>query len=350
MRTYLGRRVAMIGFLAGSVGLLETRAAEACSPGLAPATTALPANTATNVSTATSLIVFAAGPPSGLTLSANGQNVPLSAAISLGNGVLGSGTAGSFWQLRAGTPDGMLVGGAEHVLSQAKSDGTTAELTRFTAATGYDKAEGTAPVLRGVRLWRVRYPVADIASGNCVFAEYHGFVSVDYDPATVPNTPPASVVHTFQLAPKTGGSAQTFVFAGAAPFAGREPTGTYPIPTHPWQPELDPTREYCLAIGAFGDGDIARLPLRSQSVCAEVVQLSAAGAPPPPTVGGAAGSGGGTAGSGGSTAGSGGSAGSTGGTAGGGGGCAVAGAASSAFAVWLLLVVVTAGARRRRAN
>lgn len=313
-----------------SLCLLSTGNAEACSPGAAPPTAGLPGAGTTSVSTATSLIVFSAAQPAGLSLVAGGQNVPLAAATSLGIGVLGTGTRGGFWQLRTATTDGMLIGGAEHVLSQTKSDGSTVELTRFTTAAGYDKAEGTAPVLRGVRLWRVRYPVADIASGNCVFAEYHGFITIDYDPATVPNTPPASVVHTFQLTPRTGGSAQNFVFAGAATFTGREPTGAYPIPTHPWQPELDPTRDYCLAIGAFGDGDIARLPLHSQSVCAEVVQLSAEGAPPPPVVGGVGGVGGV-------------------GASAGGGGCAVAGAASSAFTAWLVLVVVvTLGARRRR--
>jgi hypothetical protein len=262
--------------------------------------------------------------------------------ISLGNGVMGQSSPGGFWRV---TTDGMLLGGAEHVLSQATGSGTTVELTRFTTATGYDKAEGVAPVLRGVRLWRVRYPVADINAGGCVFAEYHGFITVDYDPATVPNTPAASVVHTFQLRPKTGGTAQTFVFAGATPFAGHEPTEAYPRPTWSWHPELDPTREYCLAVGAFGDGDIARLPLASQSVCAEVVQLSAEGAPPPPVIGGsgAGGSGAGGSGAGGSGAGGSGSI-----TAGGGGGCAVAGAASSAFAVSLALVALTLGARRRR--
>jgi hypothetical protein len=324
-------RAVMVGLLAAAAAsAFGVRVAEACGPGQPPQTTALPARGASNVSTATSLIVFAAGPPSGLTLLANGQNVPLSAAIGLGGGVMGGGTPGSFWQLRAGTTDGMLVGGAEHVLSQGKSDGTTAELTRFTTAAGYDKAQGVAPVLRGVRLWRVRYPLAEINAGRCVFAEYHGFITVDYDPATVPNTPAASVIHTFQLTPKTGGSTQTFVYAGATPFAGHEPTEEYPTPTWNWHPDLDPTREYCLSLSAFGDGDLARLAVLGQSACAEVVQFSVQGAPPPPVIGGGGTTGGGSI------------------TAGGGGGCAVAGAASSAFAAWLLLVGYVLGARRVR--
>jgi hypothetical protein len=331
MRMYAAGRVAMVGlFVAAAASAFGVRAAEACGPGKPADTTAIPARGAPNVSTATSLIVYGMGPPSGLTLVANGQSVPLAAAIGLGGGVMGTETTGSFWQLRAGTTDGMLIGGAEHVLSQSKSDGTTAELTRFTTAAGYDKAQGVAPVLRGVRLWRVRYPLAEINAGRCVFAEYHGFITVDYDPATVPNTTAASVIHTFQLAPRTGGSPQTFVYAGATPFAGHEPTEEYPTPTWNWHPELDPTREYCLSISAFGDGDLARLPVQSQSACAEVVQLSVQGAPPPPVIGGSGAAGGGNI------------------SAGGGGGCAVAGAASSAFAAWLLLVGYILGARRPR--
>jgi len=161
--------------------------------------------------------------------------------------------------------------------------------------------------------------LADINSGNCVFAEYHGFITVDYDPATVPNTASSSVVHTFQLAPKNGGSGQTFIYVGNTPFAGLAPAGAYPLPTGDWQPELDPTRPYCLGISAFGDGDIARLPLASQSVCADVVQLSAAGAPPPP------------------------------GTAG--GGCAIVGRGAAGWlgvATFALLAVAIRSRRRRR--
>ena len=107
-------------------------------------------------------------------------------------------------------------------------------MTRFTTAAGYDKAEGTAAVLNAVHLWRVRYPVADIGSGNCVF-----------------DAPSVS----------------------------------------------------------------------SQSVCVDVVQLSATGAPPPPQIGG-----------GGST---------------GGGGCAVAGATGAALPAWPLALVLGLVLRRR---
>jgi hypothetical protein len=167
-----------------------------------------------------------------------------------------------------------------------------------------------------VHLWRVRYPVADIGSGNCVFDEYTGFITIDYVPATIPNTAAASVVHTFTLAPKNGGSAQTFVYTGDTPFTGAEPTGAYPQPTGLWQPELDPTRSYCLSISAFGDGDIARLSVSSQSVCTDVVQLSAAGAPPPPGAGG--------------------------------GGCAIAAPPEGALPAWALALALALVIRRNR--
>jgi MYXO-CTERM domain-containing protein len=271
------------------------------------------------VSTATSIIVLSQGQPAGLTLQAAGQVVPLAPPVALGPGADGLVGGLSVWQIRAATADGMLPPSAEQVLT-AQFQGSAVEVTRFTTAAGYDKVQGVAPVARAVHLWRVRYPLSEISSGDCVFAEYHGFITVDYDPATVPNTPSGSVIHTFSLAPKTGGSAQTFAYVGDAPFTGTEPVGDHPLPTGAWQPELDPTREYCLGISAFGDGDIARLPLTSDSVCASVVQISSLGAPP------------------------------SGGSMGGGGGCAVAPAPRSGGAVALLVLgfAVAAGRRRRR--
>ena len=172
------------------------------------------------------------------------------------------------------------------------SNGGTAELTRFTTAAGYDKTQGTAPVLRSVHLWAGPLPGGGHRLGRLRFAEYHGFITVDYDPAVVPNTPPARLVQTIHLAPKNGGSEQAFMYVGETPFKGLEPTGDYPTPIGLWHPELDATRQICLSVSAFGDGDIARLPVTSETVCADVVQLSAAGAPPPPQIGGGGASGG----------------------------------------------------------
>ena len=276
MRTHGWRRVAIVGLVAAAFLCLVGRsAAEACGPGRPAETAALPAAGATNVSTATSLIVFSATQPSGLTLLANGQNVPLPSVISLGNGVMGQSSPGGFWRVAT---DGMLIGGAEHVLSQATGNGTSVELTRFTTATGYDKVQGVPPVVRGVRLWRVRYPVSDIASGNCVFSEYHRLHHHRLRPRHGAEHARGVGHSHLRLAPKPGGSEQKLVWASATPFAGSEPMGAYPTPTGLWQPELDPTRQYCLTISAFGDGDLARLGMTSQSACADVVQLSVPGA------------------------------------------------------------------------
>jgi hypothetical protein len=307
---------------ASLTGTLGRSSAQACSPGQ-PTSTALPRTGTTGVSTATSLVVILAGEPSGLALLAGGQSLPLSFPTSIGRGPGGT----TVWQVHATTVGSMLASATEHVLSQTTAAGSTVELTRFTTAAGYDKAPSVAPVLHAVHLWRVRYPVADIASGNCVFAEYHGFITVDYDPATVPNTAAASVVYAFRLAPKNGGSEQRFVKAGD-PFTGLAPEGEYPLPIGDWQPELDPTRQYCLSISAFGDGDLARLPVDSEQVCADVVQLSATGAPPPPTIDGD-GVGAGTN------------------VQASGGGCAVAGAASSAVVIWLVVIAMAVGLRPR---
>ena len=316
MRVEVGRKAVLAGVLAALVWEMGASPAQACGP-LAPLSpVALPRPGATGVSTATSLIVLSRSELIGLTLQAGGQNVALSAPVKIGLGADRAVGPATFWRVQA--LDGMLPGMAEHVLT-ATFQGSSVEVTRFTTAAGYDKAEGVPALARAVHLWRVRYPVADIASGNCVFSEYHGFITVDYDPATVPNTPSGSVVHTFHLAPETGGSEQQFTYTGDVPFAGTEPMGAYPMPTALWQPELDPTRRYCLRISASGDGDLARLRLDSRAVCADVVELSATGAPPPSPRGG-----------------------------GGGGSCAIAETGGPLTPAWLVLVVVALGLRRRR--
>ena len=96
-----------------------------------------------------------------------------------------------------------------------------------------------------------------------MFAEYHGFITVDYDPASVPNTPPASVVHRFRLAPEHGGSEQSLLWTGDASSRASNHPGRIPAPVGIWHPERNLTRAYCVSISAFGEGDIARLPLDS---------------------------------------------------------------------------------------
>jgi MYXO-CTERM domain-containing protein len=319
--------------------------ARACTPPLPPAATAIPRVGTTGVSTATSIVVVSPSEPFGVGVLANGQAVPVSGWSALGAGIDVTGGPTSFWQLRLAGANGLLAASTDYVVtSPGGADGGAATLTTFSTAAGYDKLAGTAPSLRSVHLWRVRYPVADIASGNCVFAEYASFVTVDYDAATIPNTAPGSVIQSFQLVPDTGGTAQTFVYTGEQPFTGLAPSGAYPLPLGPWQPDLDPTRRYCLAIGAIGDGNLARLGTASNQVCADVVQLSATGAPPPPSIGGGP-DGGATGGVGGGPPGGGPKISS--------GGCATAGTPAS----WAGLALVAAGLglgvgmrRRRRAR
>jgi len=264
-------------------------AAHACSPARAAPSIALPKTGATGVSTATSIVVLSPTEPFGLSLLVNGQSVAVSRWTALGSGIDEGLGPTSFWQLSIATTTGLLDGTSEYVLSLPGGDGGATVLTDFTTAAGYDKAAGTAPNLRDVHLWRVRYPVADIASGNCVFAEYQTFITVDYDPATIPNTEPASVVQTFGLVPQTGGAQQTFVYRGADPWKGLAPVGDYPLPLGDWQPDLDPTRVYCLGMSASGDGNLARLPVPGNRLCTNVTQLSATGAAPAPGTGGAEG-------------------------------------------------------------
>lgn len=326
------RRTVVIGataLLTASSAASST--AEACSPNPpTPITGVMPFAGTTNVSTMTTIVLSSTQEPSGLALFAADAPVGPLSFERLGSGVHREVGQTSFWRVQIGAspdPGEPLQGNTEYLLTSAGgSDGGQREVTRFTTSSGYDKDGGAPPVLHGMKLWRVRYPVKDIASGNCVFAEYHGFVTVDYLPAVTTNTPAGAMIHTFSLAPKTGGAPQTFVYVGKTAFMGLEPTGAYPAPVGEWRPELDPTLDYCLTISAFGDGDRARPPLNSKSVCAPVIQRSAAGAPPPP------------------------------GVSQGGGGCALAGAAPvrAAAIPWACTAMVAIGAlavsRRRRSR
>jgi hypothetical protein len=340
--------------------MAEARDARACSPPASPAPTAIPRAGASAVSTATSIVVVSPREPFGVGVLANGQPVAVSGWQALGSGLDGLGGPSSFWQLFLGSPDAMLAASANYVvtLPAAGADGGAATLTTFSTAAGYDKAAGTPASLQSLHLWRVRYPVADIASGNCVFAEYAGFITVDYAPATLPNTPAGSLIQTFRLAPDTGGTGQSFVYTGDTPFTGLAPTGAYPLPLGAWQPDLDPTRRYCLTVSTIGEDNLANLGAGSNQLCANVVQLAATGAPPPPNIGdagGPGGSGGGGAGpsdAGGAAGGPGISGSGAVGGSGSGGGCSIIGAPVG----WLGLTLAAAAAlavvrrtpRRRR--
>jgi hypothetical protein len=207
-------------------------------------------------------------------LTAGGQLVTLGEVEELGFSVASSFGATKVWRVKV--PD-FLPPSTEHVLSVVDTidAGVTGrvELTRFTTTAGYDKQPGIPPKARTLELWRVRYPLSEINSGNCVFAEYRGYIRIDYDPASIPNTMPDGTIYSITLAPKTGGSSQTFYFPGDDLFKGMSPE-LDPHALDRWAPELDPSREYCASITAFGDGDLARLPSMSETICASVKQLS----------------------------------------------------------------------------
>ena len=254
----------------------------ACSGRPAATPTAFPASGAANVSPYTSIIVAAgANDLAGLTLEAGGQIVPLPSILTLGSGVLGS-TGATFYRLAVG-----LSPSTSYVLSML-DNGATRELTRFTTAASYDKAPGQAPVLERLRLWRVRYPVEAIAAGGCVFDEYEGYIDVDYQDGSVPNTPASEIVTVLSLQPKTGSSIQRFVFAGLSHFDGAQienplgsalvdvPDGGFPSPAYAlWKPTLEPDREYCVTMTLYGRNDNAMPAVISNSVCAPVTNLDA---------------------------------------------------------------------------
>jgi len=212
-----------------------------------------------------------------LELTAGGQPVAVTKE-QLGVSVDSSLRDTKVWRLK--TAD-FLAPMTEHVLSNLDDIDAGAidrfELTHFTTAAGYDKLPSVPAKPHSLELWRVRYPLDEIASGNCVFGEYRGYIRIDYDPASIPNTTPAGTVYSISLAPKTGGTAQTFYFTGDDLFKGKSPEPD-PHALDRWQLELDPTREYCATITAFGDGDLARLPTVSEPICASVGQLSSSDA------------------------------------------------------------------------
>jgi hypothetical protein len=142
---------------------------------------------------------------------------------------------------------------------------------------------GQAPVLAGLRLWRVRYPVDQVAAGGCVFSEYEGYIDIDYQDGTLPGTPAEETIGQISLEPRTGGLVQTFVFAGIPHFyggwtqsQGRIPDGAVPSPASvAWKPTLEPDREYCATITLYGRNDRAALPIASNQVCSTVMNVDA---------------------------------------------------------------------------
>ena len=263
------RRVLLtVGVLASVTPTLAPGVASACG-GLGPAPlTALPATGASEVSPQTSVMVIGGiGAPSGLTLEANGQPVPVPALDTLSRGFL-SGGLGTVWRFHE-----TLAPSTTYVLRAQEATGTR-ELTRFTTAASYDKAPGTPPLLERLRLWRVRYDVQEIAAGGCVFDEYEGYIDLDYQPGAVPGTPMDQVVHVVSLRPKNGSSSETWASLGPAKFEDVPAQGR-PSPTATWKPLLAPDREYCATVTLYGRNDRAMPEVRSETLCAPVMNVDA---------------------------------------------------------------------------
>lgn len=244
---------------------------------------AWPPNGSKNVSRATSVFVLGhTASNDELTLTANGSPVALS-FTEVGHLYSTEGKV-----FRAELPD-VLEPSTEYVLtgptyfgsSQFGEPSTPVELTRFTTAAAYDKAPGTPPSVSSLELWSVRYPLKDVSSGNCVFAEYQGYAALTFEPAQIPNTTAQGTLYTLTIAPATGGSSQSLLFSGDVPFTGHELSTENPYPLSlaaEWLLDLDPRREYCATLSARGDGDNARPALTSQPVCASVAEVCAKGA------------------------------------------------------------------------
>jgi hypothetical protein len=322
-----GRRILAASLVALGVGGGAARSARACSPAAPAQATGIPRASSTEVSTATSLVILSGSQPSQVALLAGTTAVPVDGVTAIGSGIDGvSGQPTQFWRVRV--LDQFLPASAQLELSAVGPTGTRSTLTTFTTAAAYDKNPGTPAKISNLALRRVRYPVSEIASGNCVFAEYHGYIGVDIEPAVIPGTPPASVVSTLTLAPRHGGAqAQSFMFTG--PFKGFPALTDDPSPAAAlWKPELDPTLEYCVGITSFGFGDLARLPVTSDPACVSVQQAGA------PATGVDAGS-------------------DTKATPASSGGCSIGGgerAVGLPLVGWLLLALSSRSARRRRVS
>ncbi len=215
--------------------------------------------------------------PEGLTLAANGQPVSLPDIAPLG-----TGSAAYFWRLPS-----YLEPSTTYTLT-AGSSGAATEITHFTTAASYDKTPGSAPVVAGLRLWSIRYPVDEIGAGGCVFAEYEGYIDLDYQDGNIPDTDSAEVIHVLRLSPKTGGAQQSFVFAGGpfigawenGPSGGMTPVaeGSLPSPTRAlWKPTVERGREYCATLQLYGRNDLAMEPVVSNTVCATPIEADRSG-------------------------------------------------------------------------
>jgi hypothetical protein len=282
MRTRLTHVLPLLSF--ALMARSTEHSAQACSNSVLEAPFALPSSGAVEVAQRSSIYVItpSAELPQGLALTANGEAVPLPFIDSLGLGEFGVGVNAYFWQLRTQ----LLLPSATYVLSVAE-DGTPKELTRFSTADKYDKPVGQPPVLTGLRLWRIRYPVDQVRSGGCVSSEYEGYIDLNYQDGSVPGTPDEELIGVVNLHPRLGGPSQLFAFAGVTHFEGAPlwdsatqslvdvPEGGLPSPIYAvWKPALEPDREYCVSMTLYGRNQ-SGVPLKGEAVCAKVVSVDA---------------------------------------------------------------------------
>jgi hypothetical protein len=232
---------------------------------------AFPASGATGVSPQSSLFVVtpSVNTPT-LVLEENGVALPSVQVSLLGQGELGSKN-GTFWRLSPqASPSSPLVPSSSYALKILLGNATsTITLTQFTTAASYDKQPGQAAVLSALRLWRVHYAPDEIGGGSCVFSEYVGYVDLDYQDASIPNTPAEEVINVIRLASRQSLDEQSFVVAGGHFGGVMEGPGGVPH-AGSWTPPLMPGEEYCATVTSYGRNDLAMPVVVSDPICAKV--------------------------------------------------------------------------------
>jgi hypothetical protein len=257
-----------LGFgLASSLAL--TGDARACSSAGVGTPVAFPGAGATDVSPQSSIfLVTPTVTTPTLVLEENGVALPSSPVSLLGQGQLGY-QYGTFWRLSPqASPSSPLLPASRYVL-KIQLGSATSPLSQFTTAASYDKQPGQAAVLTALRLWRVHYSAEEIGGGSCVFSEYMGYVDLDYQDSSVPNTPAAEVVNVIRLVSRQSLDEHSFVVAGNHFEGIMEGPGGVPH-AGTWTPPLMPGEEYCATMTSYGRNDLAMPVVVSDPICAKV--------------------------------------------------------------------------------
>lgn len=187
------------GLVALTFALLAPRPARSCILLAYPIATIVPAPDTLQVSTTTSLKIFAPHDAT-VALTEAGQPVSLQPPE-----IFGQTNWRISWRLSPTVPLKPATTYTVTVTQPAYPPQTST----FTTASEDNLEPGTPPQIESLRLWRLRYPAEDINSGNCLSSEYVSFLEVRWKKGFVPNTPPGQTLHLFSLAPKEGGKAWT---------------------------------------------------------------------------------------------------------------------------------------------